>query len=835
MKKTCFHCGLDVPENLHLAVRYENEDRETCCAGCQAVAQSIIDAGLGSYYKQRTADAQKSELPPQEILDQIRLYDLPEVQSDFVETHNGTHEAVLMLGGITCAACVWLIEQQLLRTDGIIRIDLNYSTRRCRAVWDNEKIRLSDILLKIRQTGYTAAPYDAQKIEAANQKERKQYIVRLAVAGLGMMQTMMFALPTYLYGGDIEPDFLQILHWGGFLMVLPVVFYCAIPFYQGTLRDLKNRRVGMDTPITVAIIMTFIAGVYSLATNAGQGMYFESIAMLLFFLLGGRFMEQIARRKAGDAAERLVKLIPAFCHHMPDYPDTQETCEAAVVKLKAGDIVIVKPGETIPVDGTVLEGSSAVNEAMLTGESLPVAKMPSEKVTAGTLNTQSPLIIRTDRTGSSTRLSHIVRLLDRALAQKPRTAELAEQYASTFVFGELLLAVPVFIGWMFYADAHTALWITVALLVITCPCALSLATPTALAASTGALAREGILISGKQTLETLAQTTDIIFDKTGTLTRGNPTVSRISLFSGTDVAFALAVAQALEQQSEHPLARAILNHRVSDGMIPDIRVGQRLNHVGEGVGAQLTVNGETQVWALGRAAYVAKIAGEPPQDEQASESGSAVYLGNQLGFQAVFYLQDPLKEGAEEVVRKLKRQHLTLHLLSGDRETAVAETARALGIAHYRAQAMPEDKLEYVKALQKEGKKVLMIGDGINDAPVLAQADTSAAVAGGTDIARDGADIVLLNEDLNTVPHMLAQAGRTRQIIRQNLSWASAYNIIAVPLAVLGYVQPWIAALGMSFSSLVVLGNAMRLHKQVDMPSEKNAVRTMTDSVALDV
>lgn len=821
MKKTCFHCGLDVPEHLHLIVRYENEDRETCCAGCQAVAQSIIDAGLGSYYKQRTADAQKTELPPQEILDQIRLYDLPEVQSDFVETHGGTREAVLMLGGITCAACVWLIEQQLLRTDGIVRIDLNYSTHRCRVVWDDGKIRLSDILLKIRQTGYTAAPYDAQKIEAANQKERKQYIVRLAVAGLGMMQTMMFALPTYLYGGDIEPDFLQILHWGGFLMVLPVVFYCAVPFYQGALRDLKNRRVGMDTPIAAAIIMTFAAGIYSLATNAGQGMYFESIAMLLFFLLGGRFMEHIARRKAGDAAERLVKLIPAFCHRMPGYPAVQDVREAAVVKLQAGDVVLVKPGETIPVDGTVLEGSSTVNESMLTGESLPVAKMPSEKVTAGTLNTQSPLIIRTDRTGGGTRLSHIVRLLDRALAQKPRTAELAEQYASTFVFGELLLAVPVFIGWMFYADAHTALWITVALLVITCPCALSLATPTALAASTGSLAREGILISGKQTLETLAQTTDIIFDKTGTLTRGNPTVSRISLLSGTDVAFVLAVAQALEQQSEHPLARAILNHRVSDGMIPDIRVGQRLNHVGEGVGAQLTVDGETQVWALGRTAYVAKIAGEPPQDEQASESGSAVYLGNQLGFQAVFYLQDPLKEGAEEVVRKLKRQHLTLHLLSGDRETAVAETARALGIAHYRAQAMPEDKLEYVKALQKEGKKVLMIGDGINDAPVLAQADTSAAVAGGTDIARDGADIVLLNEDLNTVPHMLAQAGRTRQIIRQNLSWASAYNIIAVPLAVLGYVQPWIAALGMSFSSLVVLGNAMRLHKQVDMPSEK--------------
>ncbi|WP_118817640.1 heavy metal translocating P-type ATPase [Neisseria lactamica] len=821
MKKTCFHCGLDVPENLHLTVRYENEDRETCCAGCQAVAQSIIDAGLGSYYKQRTADAQKTELPPQEILDQIRLYDLPEVQSDFVETHGGTREAVLMLGGITCAACVWLIEQRLLRTDGIVRIDLNYSTHRSRVVWDDKKIRLSDILLKIRQTGYTAAPYDAQKIEAANQKERKQYIVRLAVAGLGMMQTMMFALPTYLYGGDIEPDFLKILHWGGFLMVLPVVFYCAVPFYQGALRDLKNRRAGMDTPITAAIIMTFAAGIYSLATNAGQGMYFESIAMLLFFLLGGRFMEHIARRKAGDAAERLVKLIPAFCHRMPGYPAVQDVREAAVVKLQAGDVVLVKPGETIPVDGTVLEGASTVDESMLTGESLPVAKMPSEKVTAGTLNTQSPLIIRTDRTGSSTRLSHIVRLLDRALAQKPRTAELAEQYASTFVFGELLLAVPVFIGWMFYADAHTALWITVALLVITCPCALSLATPTALAASTGALAREGILIGGKQAIETLAQTTDIIFDKTGTLTRGNPAVSGISLLGGTDKAFALAVAQALEQHSEHPLARAILNCRVSGGSVPDIAVKQRLNRIGEGVGAQLTVNGETQVWALGRADYVAEIAGKPPQDGQASESGSAVFLGSQSGFAAVFYLTDPLKDSAAEAVRQLAGKNLTLHILSGDRETAVAETARALGIAHYRAQAMPEDKLEYVKALQKEGKKVLMIGDGINDAPVLAQADVSAAAAGGTDIARDGADIVLLNEDLRTVAHLLNQARRTRHIIRQNLIWAGAYNIIAVPLAVLGYVQPWIAALGMSFSSLAVLGNALRLHKRGKIPSEK--------------
>ena len=302
------------------------------------------------------------------------------MQADFVEVGAGDErEAVLMLGGITCAACVWLIEQQLLRMKGVVRVDLNYSTHRCRVVWDSAHIELSDILLKIRQTGYTAAPYDAQKIEAQAQKERKQFIVRLAVAGLGMMQTMMFALPTYFYGGDIEPLYLEILHWGGFLMVLPVVFYSALPFYRGAWRDWKNRRVGMDTPIAIAIVMTFIAGIYSLATNAGQGMYFESIAMLLFFLLGGRFMEQIARRKAGDAAERLVKLVPAFCHRLPAYPESEAIEEAAVVRLNIGDTIVVKPGEVIPVDGTVLSGESEVNEAMLTGESLPIVKRPSEK------------------------------------------------------------------------------------------------------------------------------------------------------------------------------------------------------------------------------------------------------------------------------------------------------------------------------------------------------------------------------------------------------------------------------------------------------------------------
>ncbi|MDO5059929.1 MAG: heavy metal translocating P-type ATPase, partial [Neisseria sp.] len=807
-EKSCFHCGLPVPENLRLTVRYEARDEATCCAGCQAVAQSIIDAGLGNYYKQRTADAQQAGLPPEEVLAQLKLYDLPEVQADFVETlPENRREAVLMLGGITCAACVWLIEQQLLRLDGVLNVELNYSTHRLRVRWDESRCRLSDILLKIQNTGYSAAPYDAQKVEENAQKERKKSLVRLAVSGLAMMQTMMFALPTYLYD-DIDPPFLSILHWGVFLMTLPVLLYAAVPFYQGFWRDLKNRKAGMDTPITLAIALTSVAGCYALLSDAGEGMYFEGIAMLVFLLLLGRFMEQSARRKAGDAAERLVKLVPAFCHKLPDYPD--ETAEeAAVVQLKSGDVIAVRAGEVIPVDGTVLSGESAVNEAMLTGENLPVPKSAGAKVTAGTLNSESVLIVRADETGSGTRLAHIVKLLDRALSQKPRLAVLADRYASSFVLGMIIFAVPVFLGWWWYAGAFKALWITVSLLVITCPCALSLATPTALASSTGKLAQNGVLVSGAQALETLAQATDVVFDKTGTLTEGRLAVERILLQGRLKSEEAVQIAQVLEQHSEHPIARALLalDTPFSDGL--HIECGQRLNRIGHGVSANLTINGESGLWVIGRPEFVAETSGRIPEEwQQLNHSGTLIALGNQQGFTALFLLRDQIKASVPEMLGRLAQNGLNLHILSGDRQAAVAHLAEKLGIASFRAEATPEDKLAFVETLQRQGRKVLMVGDGINDAPVLAASDVSIAVAGGADVARDGADIVMLNDDMAAVAQSVRQAKRTAAIIKQNLWWASTYNLIAVPLAAAGFVTPWIAALGMSISSLLVLGNA---------------------------
>lgn len=807
-KKTCFHCGLPVPESVDLHIHYQHRDEPACCAGCQAVAQSIIDSGLGQYYEQRTAQALQAVLPPQEVLNQIKLYDLPEVQADFVEaTSENEREALLMLSGITCAACVWLIEQQLLHLPGIVRVDLNYSTHRARVAWDNTRVCLSDILLCIRQSGYEALPYDAMRHEATAQKERKQAIFRLWVAGLSMMQVMMYAVPTYLFG-DIEAEFLYLLHWTGMILTLPVVLYSAIPFYQGAWRDIKNRTVGMDVPIALAVLLAFSASTVALLHRASEGIFFDSISMFVFLLLGGRYLEHIARRKAADATERLVKLVPAFCHRLPEYPHTSTQEEAVVAKLQINDVILVKAGEIIVADGTVLEGESEVNEAMLTGESLPQAKMAGSHVTAGTNNVDSPLLIQVSGVGNNTRLGGIVRLLDTALSQKPHIARLADRYASWFVAALLILAICVFAFWSWHDNANRALWITVSLLVITCPCALSLATPAALAAATGNLTAKGLLVGSAHSLEGLAKVDQVILDKTGTLTEGQLAVEQ-AIFTPTHTPSTqqeiLNITCALEAQSEHPIAVALRRHY---HQAQTIDLKNILNRVGQGVSAQ-TADG--QIWRIGRISHVAEIAGNPPIWLPENHIGTLVAVGNQHGFQAAFCLNDTIKDSAMDAVAQLKQLGLHTHLLSGDNRAVSQKVADTLQIEQVCAEASPEEKLAYVSQLQRNGHCVLMVGDGVNDAPVLAQADVSVAMDSGADVSREGSDMVMMNRQLSLLPQAVQVGRKTRRIIQENLLWALAYNAVAVPIAATGHATPAVAALGMACSSLLVVLNALRL------------------------
>lgn len=810
MSQTCFHCGLPVPEDAHYTIHQRDRALPACCAGCQAVAQTIIDAGLGDYYEHRTSTNRKAEPLPQDLLQQIALYDSDALQQSFVRIEpDDMREAALMLEGITCAACVWLIEQRLSRLPGVISVDINYTSHRARVRWDNRRQHLSAILEAIGAVGYRAHPYDSARQEALQQKERKQAINRLWVAGLSMMQVMMYAVPIYVaQTGEIEPRFLWMLHWASFLLTLPVMVYSATPFYRGAWRDLKARRVGMDTPVTIGILTAFLASSWALLHHIPQGVYFDSVSMFVFLLLGGRFLEGIARRKAGEALESLVKLIPAFAHRLPDWPASHDSEEVAVGMLDAGMLLLARPGETIAVDGTVLDGESATNEALLTGESRPVDKHRGDTVIAGSVNLTGPLVIRIDQTGQNTRLASIARLLDQALAQKPRLAVLADRFASIFVALLLLTALGSFIAWHFI-DPSRALWIMVAVLVISCPCALSLATPTALTAAGGHLAKIGVLVTRGHALETLVQVTDVVFDKTGTLTDGAMRLIRQQRLDpeAPDEAVLLAVARALEAGSEHPLARALL-----DAPCAATRQASELrNHPGAGIEGMV----DGRRWRLGQLAFVQALSGAPaPARDDWHQGLSVIWLGSQDGLAARFAIGDAPRPDAAEALSALAADGLRLHVLSGDSAGAVERLATGLGCQAWRAESSPQDKLDYVAGLQQGGARVLMVGDGINDAPVLARADISVAMGGGTDVARASGDMVLIDDRLTLLPAALEVARKTRRVIRQNLWWAAVYNLVALPLAVAGEVTPWIASLGMALSSLLVVSNALRLIKR---------------------
>lgn len=809
MTDHCFHCGLPVPDAVDFPVRYREKTEATCCAGCQAVAQTIIDSGLSDYYAHRTQGARQAEALPADILQQIRLYDSEELQKSFVHQRDeNSREAALILEGITCAACVWLNEQHIRQLPGVLSVDINYTSHRARVCWDNTRIRLSQILEAISAIGYRAHPYDAERQEALAQKQRKQAISRLWAAGLSMMQVMMYAVPVYLApDGDIDPDFLWLLHWASLILTLPVMLYSAVPFYQNTWRDLKSGRVGMDTPVTIGIFTSFFASLWALINKIPHGVYFDSVSMFVFLLLGGRYLEGIARRKAGEATESLVKLIPAFAHRAANWPSSRDTEEATVAMLNAGDVILVKPGETIPGDGVVLDGNSSANESLISGESKPIAKRVGDSVIAGSVNTSSPLYVQISQTGQQTRLAGIVRLLDQALAEKPRLAVAADRFASWFVALLLLAAAGSYIAWHFIEPAR-ALWIMVAVLVVSCPCALSLATPAALTAATGHLAALGLLTTRGHALETLARVSDVVFDKTGTLTHGDMRLREQMQLGTLPAEQALAIAAALEQASEHPLAQAL---RQAASTLP-CPATSRLDNI-PGKGVEGVIDGTT--WRLGSVEFINQWLASPltlPADWQAD--CTLVVLASQAGAQAVFAIGDTVRSDAVDMVALLQRRGICVHLLSGDGANAVQYLAGKLNIADWHARATPEDKLAFVGQLQQAGKHVLMVGDGINDAPVLARADVSLAMGGGTDVARASGDMVLMGDQLALIPQALTLSRKTLGVIRQNLWWAAGYNLLALPLAMSGHLTPWLASLGMAASSLIVVSNALRLVKR---------------------
>ncbi len=796
-EESCFHCGLPVPPDAHYPVEIDGRVHNLCCRGCQAVAQAIVDGGLTSFYRHREAPSGRPEELIPEQLAQMELYDQPELQAGFVQVdEQHRKQASLILEGITCAACVWLNERHVRALPGVIDFQVNYSTHRAHVTWDDSRLHLSDILKAIASIGYIAHPFDPGRQEQVQQREKSSALRRLFVAGLGAMQVMMLAVA--MYAGDaygMQEDIRQFMRWVSLLITLPVVFYSASGFFVTAWRDLRRRQLGMEVPVSLAIGAAFAASVWHTLQGRGE-IYYDSVCMFTFFLLASRYLEMTARHRAGQAAEALVKLLPATATRV-----TGEGLEAVPVsRLRPGDVVLVRPGETVPADGEVIEGESSVDESLLTGESLPWHRGPGDKVIGGSLNVESPLQVRITSVGEQTLISGIVRLLDRAQAEKPRIARLADRVAGWFVAAQLGIAALVATGW-YLAAPERAFEITLAVLVVTCPCALSLATPAAVTAAIGSLTRRGLLVTRGHVLETLAVADQVVFDKTGTLTRGLLSLAGVHLLGTVDRQRVLDIAASLARDSEHPVARVLALHGGAPLPVEGLRSrpGQGMEGVVEGVS-----------YRLGNAAFVAGLAGgEAPQPE--GLRGTPVWLGGEQGWLACFELHDRLRDDAAEAVARLQALGMRVHIFSGDAPGAVAAVAEALGIADWAARLRPEEKLQRVRELQARGHRVIMVGDGVNDAPVLAGADVSVAMGQGAQLAQASADMVALSERLQVLPEGVAKARDTRSVIKQNLAWAVVYNLLAVPLAAAGWVAPWMAAIGMSLSSLVVVVNALRL------------------------
>lgn len=799
---SCYHCGLPVPAGEFFPVRIAGKQELMCCPGCQAVATAIVDGGLENFYRFRTENNPRPEAGVDADREKWKVYDTPEAQADFVialDSETQLMQANLLLEGISCAACSWLIEHHFSKQPAVKSVTVNINTYRCTLIWDARQQPLSELLAAFTTIGYRPFPATDEQHQGFIKKENRMALFRLGVAGFAMMQTMMVAVGMYTGASD---EWLEFLRWQSFLVATPVVFFSCWPFFKAAWRSIQTRHLTMDVPVALAIGLAYTASGWATIFSEGE-VYFESVSMFAFFLLLGRYIEMRARHRNRVAFGNLAQLMPLTACCVSDVDGAQVEQQVPLKVLQVDDRVLVKAGETFPCDGIVEAGESSAVEAILTGEPNPVSKRVGDAVIAGTMNTVSPLVVRVTATGSATQLSAIERLAAQAADEKPTQVTAADRIARFFVARLLVICVVVFGFWWWY-DAPRAFWVTLSVLVVTCPCALALSVPAALSAATANLRKQGFLVARGHVVETLARINRVIFDKTGTLTRGDFAVAQVIARGEQDEDRLLAVAAALEADSNHPLANAFTHWRGRFKARDAVHV--------TAAGVEGTV--EEQRYRLGTVSYVSELFATPDNASSLALPDNEklwLLLGTSQGPVAWFGLQDETRSEAAPLVTALVAEGIQVELLSGDQSGAVAQLARELGIEQFTAGAKPDDKLAHLQAAQQRDEKVLMLGDGINDIPVLSAADVSVAMASAADLTQTRADAVLLNEQLMVLVKAVRLARQTRRTIRQNLTISLTYNLLALPLAAAGFVTPWMAAIGMTASSLVVIMNSLRL------------------------
>ena len=747
--------------------------------------------------------------------------DLPEVWQRFSQrASDGQWDAHLAISGMHCASCSLMVEQALRGVPGVVDVSVNAASQMARVRWNPSQSRPSQWMQALQRAGYGAAPLDDLDALQGQWRERRILLWRWLVAGFCMMQVMMYAVPAYTAApGEMEPAMEQLLRWASWVLTLPVLLFSSRPFFSGAWAGLRQRRLSMDVPVALGILIAFgasSAGTFDPQGLLGREVWYDSVTMFVFFLLSARLLEQRLRLRTLGALQAMTRRLPATALRAQAGASGDTTWERVPLsRLRVGDRLQVRAGEVFAADGVVLSGQTSVDEALLTGESRPEARGPGDAVMAGSHNLSGVVELRVDRVGADTRYAAIVALMREAATAKPALVQLADRIAQPFLWA-VLVASALAAAWWWPTDPSHAVAVAVAVLIVTCPCALSLATPAAWLTAAGALARRGVLVRRLGAIDDASRVSHVLFDKTGTLTHDRMRLASVRCRPGVSAAQAVQLAAGLARQSLHPVSRALTEAAQQPGWQIDTAAPAVYGvHevMGQGLKAWCALpdlSMPAQPLRLGTAGF-AGVGLADGAVAAAADPGVQVYLSDGAGWLARFTLHEALRDEAAEALGQLQGQGLNLELLSGDRDEAVVRLARQLPLARWTARCLPADKLARVQALQREGHAVAMVGDGINDAPVLARANLSVAVGDAAPIACSQADVLVPGGQLSALPLLLHQARRTRQVVRENLAWALVYNLVAVPLALAGWMPAWLAGLGMAASSLLVVLNAARL------------------------
>jgi len=793
---SCDHCALPIPPADLVVDEIDGIPWEFCCHGCRGAFRIINGAGLGDFYQRRSWDEPGT---PHGSFSGEESFDDAFLSRYTVPADHGM-EITLLVEGVRCASCVWLVERYLRGLPGIAEARLNYATHRLRVRFDPRQTTPSQLCHALNRIGYPPRPWTEDATQAAMEKERRALLIRFGTALFLSMQLMGYSLALYAgYFQGMDPEAKHLLQLLAGAVATPVVFFAGWPFLRGAWRSLLRGTAGMDLLVATGVLAAFGASLHGLAT--GGEVYFDTAAMIVTLILSGRLFEMAARRRAVGGVDRLLHLTPESAWRLGD----GKPVRVAATSLSPGDRILVKPGERFPVDGRIAEGETEVDEAAVTGEPLPAVRGPDSAIAGGTLNLSASVTMVAASDSRNSFAARIARLVEDAQNRKAPIQRLADRIAAVFIPLVLALAGGTWLFWRLHPDPGVSpLLAGVTVLVIACPCALGLATPTAVLVASGAGAARGILFRGGDVLETAGRLTLAAYDKTGTLTEGRPEVISVEAVSGTEDDL-LRLAAKAAAGSGHPLAVGILAAAKGRGLAID-PPGAVRGFPGLGLERLST----TGILRIGNADWFESLGIHVP-DRTAPGHQTEVLVATDDKFRGCLLLADRLRPEAASVIERLRRLGLRPVLLTGDREDAAAALAGPTGIDEVRARLTPAEKTAWIDAARQRGERVLMVGDGINDAPALATADVGCAMAGGTDIALETSDLVLTRPSLEGLFEGIDLARRTLRIIRQNLFWAFAYNLCALPLAAAGLLEPIYAAAAMAASSVCVIGNSLRL------------------------